>query len=170
MKQGGSQKDDQHPATGEVMPECLRRELERNWKNNCVGRALISETTEYRIWSATLDVGERMSFHRHSLDYFRVWLTDACIQTVTHKEETRTQSSRAGDVRHIRFSKDEFLVRDLTNLSNHPISFLLVERLDGDNAPGPVPDHIRKSADPFGKLLQVLNSLKSEAVVVAHSD
>lgn len=90
MNHEDGQKGIQLSAACDVVPEWLLQELKNNWHNSCVGRALISETTEYRIWSATLDVGERMSFHRHSLDYFRVWLTNTCIRTVTHKEETRT--------------------------------------------------------------------------------
>ncbi len=57
-------------------PEALRRELEANRLNGAVGRQLVSESERVRVWSLTLQPGERIGFHRHVLDCFWTMLTD----------------------------------------------------------------------------------------------
>ena len=51
-------------------PEAIAREFERARDNGCVGTRLISETERVRVWEIRLKPGERISFHRHVLDYF----------------------------------------------------------------------------------------------------
>ncbi len=138
--------------TVEVWTDALRLELKRNWTNGCVGRAILSETTDYRIWSVALTPGERMGFHRHVLDYFRVALTGGKVRSLTHRGEVRAQDLAAGEVRHTRFSEGEFLVHDLTNVGPGPIAFIVTERLDSANAPLPIPDHVRRRVDPLAAL------------------
>ena len=44
-------------------PSALREEFEANRFNPCVGQVLLSETPRVRVWSLSLQPGERLPFH-----------------------------------------------------------------------------------------------------------
>ena len=62
----------------------LRSELEANRFNPCLGQVLLSVTPRVRVWSLSLQPGERLPFIGHQLDYFSTVLTDGpCDRTIT---------------------------------------------------------------------------------------
>lgn len=124
-------------------PEDLRQELLRNVKNGCIGRFILSENARVRVWRLDLDPGERLGFHRHVLDYFRVALTAGSAKSLDHHGAVTHFTFEPGQVKHVQFQENEFLLHDMENTGSDPISFMICEHMRSANPPLPIPDHIR---------------------------
>src|SRR4051812_42995343 len=61
---------DHWPAPPAEWSNALRQEFAERAGNGQVGSRLVSETDRVRVWSLTLEPGERIGFHTHVLDYF----------------------------------------------------------------------------------------------------
>lgn len=124
-------------------PEDLSQELLRNVRNGCVGRFVLSENARVRVWRLDLDPGERLGFHCHVLDYFRVALTGGSARSLDHHGSEDRFSFEPGQVKHMQFQAQEFLLHDLENIGLAPISFMICEHMRSANPPLPIPDHVR---------------------------
>jgi beta-alanine degradation protein BauB len=113
----------------------LRAEFRRNAFSGQVGRLLLSETNQVRIWSIRLAPGERVAAHRHVLDYFWTAVAAGTSRQHTADGTTREVSYRAGETRHFTFGPGEFLLHDLENTGPTELVFVTVEFLDGANPP-----------------------------------
>jgi hypothetical protein len=124
-------------------PEARRTELLRNIRNGCVGRFVLSENARVRVWRLDLDPGERLGFHCHVLDYFRVALTAGLALSRDHLGNEAEFSFNAGEVRHVQFQQGDFLLHDMKNTGEAPFSMMICEHLRSENPALPIPDHIR---------------------------
>lgn len=124
-------------------PDELRHELLRNVKNGCVGRFVLSENARVRLWRLDLDPGERLGFHCHVLDYFRVALTAGSATSLDHHGTENRFSFEPGQVKHMQLQAQEFLLHDMKNIGSEPISFMICEHMRSANPPLPIPDHVR---------------------------
>jgi len=127
-------------------PEELRRDIEINAFNGCVGSVLVSETDRVRVWHLHLPVGKRCPFHRHVLDYFwtchtygraRGYYEDGHIVDVDHFP---------GDTKHLSYGPGEHMLHSVENVGETDLLFTTVEFKDSANAPLPIPDEIRLKA------------------------
>jgi beta-alanine degradation protein BauB len=73
-------------------------------------------------------------------------LTDGQARSHYGDGTTAETSYRAGDTRHMRFAKGEFMVHDLVNVGDTELVFTTVEFLDSANAPLPVAQELRRAA------------------------
>lgn len=124
-------------------PEERQLELIRNARNGCVGRFVLSENARARIWRLDLAPGERLGFHCHVLDYFRVALTGGTALSRDHLGTEDRAAFEPGQVKHVQFQKDEFLLHDMENTGPEPLSFMICEHIRSANPPLPIPDHVR---------------------------
>jgi hypothetical protein len=124
-------------------PEDRQIELLRNTRNGCVGRFVLSENARVRVWRLDLDPGERLGFHCHVLDYYRVALTSGRALSHDHLGNEQEFSFATGEVRHVQFQKGDFVLHDMKNIGEAPFSMMICEHLRSENAPLPIPDHIR---------------------------
>jgi beta-alanine degradation protein BauB len=127
-------------------PAALRREYEANRFNPCVGHVLLSETERVRVWSLSLQPGERLPFHRHQLDYFWTVLGDGRSRSHYNDGSVRDATYKAGDTRHLSFAKGEYMIHDLENTGDTVLAYTTVEFLDSANPPLPVPADARREA------------------------
>jgi hypothetical protein len=125
-------------------PQDYRDEIKANEFNACVGHVLLSETDRVRVWSLSLQPGERVGFHRHVLDYFWTVLNDGRALSHYHDGRIVEASYKAGDTKHMSYGKGEFMIHDLHNIGDDVLSFTTVEFLESANAPLPVPDDVRR--------------------------
>ena len=127
-------------------PAALRREFDANQFNPCVGQVLLSETPRVRVWSLSLQPGERLPFHRHQLDYFWTVLTDGRSRSHYNDGRVLEATYRAGDTRHLSFAKGEYMIHDLENIGDTVLAYTTVEFMDSANPALPVPDTARREA------------------------
>jgi beta-alanine degradation protein BauB len=132
--------------TFESWPDWLRDDLAANGQNGWVGQILVSETDRVRIWSLRLAPGERIGFHRHVLDYFWTVLTDGKARSHFGDGHITETSYLAGDTKHMRYAKGEFMIHDLENIGTTELIFTTVEFVECENKPLPVPAHMRRAA------------------------
>ncbi len=103
-----------------------------------VGSRLLSEDARVRVWEIRLAPGERWHAHRHVLDYFWTASTSGRSIQHTHDGTTRAVEYEAGDTRHFRFARGEFLLHDIENVGDADLVFTTVEHLDSENSPLPI--------------------------------
>jgi hypothetical protein len=98
--------------------------------NTNVGSKLLSMDERVRVWSIHLEPGERLGAHRHTLDYF--WTAINSGHSLQHVDDgsTRVVSYEAGETRHFDFAPGEYLLHDLENIGQMPLSFVTVEFRD----------------------------------------
>jgi quercetin dioxygenase-like cupin family protein len=124
----------------------LREEFETHRFNPCVGQLLLSETPRVRVWSLSLQPGERLGFHRHQLDYFWTVLTDGRSRSHYHDGRVQERSYVAGETQHMAFGAGEYMIHDLENIGDTVLAYTTVEFLDSANPALPVPDMARRKA------------------------
>jgi hypothetical protein len=126
----------------------LKAEFEREAKNPnyCVGSTLLSEDRRCRVWTITLQPGERIGFHRHVLDYFWTAVTPCRGRQHLMDGSTVEYSYAAGETRHEVYGAGEYKVHDLENIGDADMVFMTVEFLDSANKPMPVPTEVRRAA------------------------
>ncbi|MCT2591528.1 hypothetical protein LHJ74_16745 [Streptomyces sp. N2-109] len=117
----------------------LRKECDDNAYRGVLGQSLLKETDSSRIWETTLSPGERISVHRHVLDYFWICLTDGRVRQHTSDGTTREISYARGQTCHFRFSEGQYHLHDIKNIGDDVLSFLTVEMKDGANEPLQLP-------------------------------
>src|SRR5829696_5959196 len=124
-------------------PEAIAREFERARDNGCVGTRLISETERVRVWEIRLKPGERISFHRHVLDYFWTAVTAGRGRS-RMQDGTTVEKSYLDAARELRTGRVQD--SDLENTGDAELVFITVEFLDSANAALPVPGEVRAKA------------------------
>jgi len=130
----------------EAWPPALREELEANRFNPCVGQVLLSETARVRVWSLSLQPGERFPFYRHQLDYFWAVLTDGRSRSHYHDGRVQERTYREGETQHLAFAAREYMIHDLENIGDTVLAYTMVEFMDSANPPLPAPDAARRKA------------------------
>lgn len=118
--------------------DALRKELKINAFNGRVGSVLASQTESIRVWHLSLQPGERIGFHRHVNDYFWTAVTPGRAKSRHSSGEVKLVQYHAGDTRHFRFAKGEYLLHDLENVGDTLLSFVTVEFIGGENTPLPI--------------------------------
>lgn len=121
-------------------PLWRKEELARNVKNGQVGRWLVSETEDLRVWLIELQPGERLPLHCHVLNYF--WTATSAGRSRSHFSDGRVVETtyKRGDTKHFRFGPGEQMIHDLENVGTDALSFTTVEmKLGSANAPLPLP-------------------------------
>ncbi|MBZ7924180.1 hypothetical protein LAC81_26010 [Ensifer adhaerens] len=126
---------DQWPPAPSTFSEERRRDFTESLGNGRVGSRLLSETDNVRVWSLTLQPGERIGFHTHVLNYF--WTAVTAGSACSHYADGHVAnvSYEAGDTKHYRFDAGQFMIHDLENTGATTLMFTTVEFLDSPNAP-----------------------------------
>lgn len=127
------------PSARPSLDPVLAAEFERNAFNPCVGTVLLSESDRARVWYIRLEPGERIGFHRHVLDYFWTALTAGRARSHVDGGPAREARYVAGQTSHMRFAPGEFMLHDLENVGETPLTFITVEHLESANPPLPLP-------------------------------
>ena len=107
--------------------DTLRDELLHGMANTQVGQKLLSASERVKVWSIVLQPGERIGFHRHDSDYFWTALCEGRSIQHSHDGRTRRVVYSQGQTRHVAFAPGEYLVHDLHNVGDAPLSFITVE-------------------------------------------
>jgi hypothetical protein len=109
-----------------------------NQFNPCVGTRLLSQDGRVRVWEVRLKPSERLSFHRHVLDYF--WVAIAPGRARSHQQDGSVVEATyvAGQTSHLTYGPGEFKVHDLENIGDTELIFTTVEFLDSANPPFPL--------------------------------
>jgi hypothetical protein len=119
-------------------PKQLQDELDRNQSNGRVGDKLLSETDRVRVWSITLKPGERIGFHKHVLDYFWTGVTSGKARSHYFGGDVVEVEYQAGETKHLKFGRGEFMMHDLQNIGDTDLIFTTVEFMDSANPPLPL--------------------------------
>lgn len=128
----------------ELSREELLREAAANGSNACVGRELLLENARVRIWKTTLKPGERMAYHVHKLDFLWTALSDCELIVHGAGGGTEAVTFERGEVVYQRVPRNAEVLRAICNVGDEPALFTVVEFLNSDNTPLPVPKHVRK--------------------------
>jgi predicted metal-dependent enzyme (double-stranded beta helix superfamily) len=115
-----------------------RTELQMNTANPQVGTRLLLEDQRARVWEIRLAPGERLTFHRHVLDY--VWTCVSGGNAISRDEAGNTNrvDYEVAETRALSFGKGQSMIHDLENVGSADIVFTTVEFLDSDNDPLPL--------------------------------
>lgn len=119
-------------------PEFLE-ELQTAHSNGRIGTRLLSECDVARIWEVRLKPGQRLSFHRHVLNYFWTVLTAGIAHSRTADGSTKEIEYFRGDTENLRYQSGEGMTHDLENVGTKDLLFITVEFLDSENSPLPLP-------------------------------
>lgn len=121
----------------EAWPNEIAAEFEREAKNNnfCVGTTLVSDNERVRVWMIRLQPGERIGFHRHTLDYFWTSVTGGHGRQHVHDGTTVEYTYHPGETRHETYGAGQYKVHDLENLGDKEMIFMTIEFLDSANKP-----------------------------------
>ena len=122
-----------------AMPLDLARERAEGRSNGCVGTRLLSQTDRVRVWTITLEPGERIGFHTHVLDYF--WTAVTAGRGISRYGDgaEREVEYHAGDIEHLTYAAGESMMHDLTNIGDTRLVFVTVEFLDSATPPMALP-------------------------------
>lgn len=131
------------PSARPSLDPVLAAEFERNAFNPCVGTVLLSESDRARVWYIRLEPGARIGFHRHVLDYFWTALTAGRARSHVDGGPARETQYFAGQTSHMRFAPGEFMLHDLENVGDTPLTFVTVEHLESANPPLPLPPGVQ---------------------------
>jgi beta-alanine degradation protein BauB len=96
---------------------------------------LLSECDVARIWEVRLKPGQRLSFHRHVLNYFWTVLTAGIAHSRAADGTTKEIEYCRGDTKNLRYAKGEGMTHDLENVGTTELLFITVEFLDSENSP-----------------------------------
>lgn len=123
-------------------PPELIAEFNDAWGNGQVGHTLVSENDRVRVWHMTLQPGERVGFHHHVLNYFWTALTPGKSRSHMDDGSIVDANYEAGTTSHYEFGTGEFMMHDLKNIGDEPLSFVTVEHLNSPNTPHELGDHV----------------------------
>ena len=131
---------------GALWTDELRRDMEANRYNGCVGSVLVSETDRVRVWHLRLPPGKRCAFHRHVLDYF--WTCHTHGKARGYFEDGRIADTihYPGHTTHLHYGPGEYLLHSVENIGDTELLFTTVEFKQSANEPLPLPDEIRLQA------------------------
>jgi beta-alanine degradation protein BauB len=115
-------------------PELIE-ESKKSDTNGRVGTRLLWESSVARIWVIELRPGERLTFHRHVLNYFWTVLTPGIARSHTADGLTRHVRYQPRDTKHLTFRKGEGMTHDLENVGDNDLVFVTVEFVESENAP-----------------------------------
>ncbi len=107
--------------------------------NGCVGTKLLSQTDRVRVWTISLEPGERIGLHTHVLDYFWTAVTAGRGRSRSGDGQEVEVVYQAGDIKHLTYATSESMMHDLTNIGDTRLIFVTVEFLDSDNPPLDLP-------------------------------
>ena len=129
-------------------PAEIRTEFDREAASNnfCVGSELLSENERCRVWTIRLKPGERIGFHRHTLDYFWTAVTPCRGRQHLMDGTTVEYTYAAGETRHETYGSGEYKVHDLENIGSDDMVFMTVEFLNSANKVPSVPTEVRRAA------------------------
>jgi beta-alanine degradation protein BauB len=113
----------------------LLQELKTAHSNGRVGTRLLSECDVARIWEVRLKPGQRLSFHRHVLNYFWTVLTAGIAHSRAADGTTKEIEYYRGDTKNLRYAKGEGMTHDLENVGTTELLLITVEFLDSENSP-----------------------------------
>ena len=119
----------------------FKRESDQH--NYCVGTSLLSENDKVRIWIIRLQPGERIGFHRHTLNYFWTAVSGGRGRQHLMDGSTVEYTYYPGETRHETYAKGEFKVHDLENLGDKEMVFNTIEFLDSANEAPRIPESVR---------------------------
>ena len=116
----------------------LRSELETHASNPRVGTRLLLEDERSRVWEIRLAPGERLTFHRHVLDYFWTCVSGGDAISRDGKGTIQARRYEVAETRALSFGEGESMIHDLENAGSADIVFTTVEFLDSANDPLPL--------------------------------
>lgn len=134
------------PAAPQDWPADLKAEFTARCGDGRVGSRLVSVTDRVRVWTITLQPGERIAFHTHVLDYFWTCITGGSARSNYADGRTVDVTYQPGETRHMTFEAGAFMVHDLANTGPAPLVFTTVEFLDSANAPLALPADVLSDA------------------------
>lgn len=105
-------------------------ELAKAPSNLAVGNDVWFENESVRVWGSTIEPGQRVPFHNHTIDYF--WI---CVRASSAFQRFADGTARyiepaVGQVSFQRHSPSENLVHDLENIGDSPLEIVTIELLD----------------------------------------
>jgi hypothetical protein len=121
----------------------LREELERHAANPLVGTRLLLENDHARVWEIRLAPGERLTFHRHVLDYCWTCVSGGDAISRNGRGATMAVHYEPSETRALSFGEGESMIHDLINAGTADLVFTTVEFLAGANRPLPLPSGAR---------------------------
>ena len=103
-------------------------ELGSAHENTQVGDSLLFTNERVRVWSITLEPGERVSFHCHTTSYF--WVCTEPGRAIQRNPDGTldTFDFAVGEVDFLRIPPE--LIHDLENVGNTRLCFVTVELLE----------------------------------------
>ncbi|MBQ0867093.1 hypothetical protein ACH4RA_20740 [Streptomyces smyrnaeus] len=116
----------------------LKKEFDTNAHNGRVGQTLLKETDALRIWETHLQPGERITVHRHVLDYFWIALTSGRARQHNSDGTTREISYSRGRTQNFCLAEGRYHLHDLKNIGDDVLSFLTIETKGDGNQPVPL--------------------------------
>lgn len=126
--------DGQADGYGSWPPELVEDRC-RNTMNGRVGSMLVSETERVRVWHISIDPGERLTFHRHVLDYFWTALAPGRARSYYDGGDIRDYDYQTGDTAHFAFAPGEYMLHNLVNVGATQLRFVTVEFKGSANPP-----------------------------------
>jgi quercetin dioxygenase-like cupin family protein len=131
------------PDAPDAMSAGFKDEFAAHAGDGRVGNVLLSETERVRVWSISLEPGDRLGFHTHVLDYF--WTSVTGGKGRSHFDDGRVAETayEPGGVAQLTFQQGEFMIHDLENIGDTVLLFTTVEFLDSPNAPLVLRSHTR---------------------------
>ena len=120
----------------------LRGELETQTANPLVGTRLLLEDDHARVWEIRLAPGERLTFHRHVLDYFWTCVSGGDAVSRDGQGATMARHYEPSETRALSFGEGESMIHDLVNAGTADLVFTTVEFLGSANEPLPLPSGV----------------------------
>ena len=101
--------------------------------NFAVGEDVLFENDRVRVWWSTIDPGNRVQFHNHTIDYF--WV---CVRASRAYQRFEDGTARfidpvPGQVSFQTYGPGENLIHDLENVGDSELEIVTVELLDHRN-------------------------------------
>lgn len=104
-------------------------DLRDHLDNSEVGQTVLLETTDIRVWSTTLQPGERQPFHKHTNDYSWSCLSNGYARSKYQDGKVLTIEYKHGDHGFYKHDKKGSFVHDLENIGSTELKFITVEYL-----------------------------------------
>lgn len=110
-----------------IWTEELKKELISNAENHNVGQTLLLENDSVKVWHILLQPGERLPFHKHTLNYFWTALRDGEAISNYSDGSTKKMLYQRNDIAYYNIEEGGSFIHDLKNTGSTPLEFITTE-------------------------------------------